>query len=837
MQEMIVEKLRHLTEMSLPEIRFRTAQQIRLTREQWQIALKGGSSDDKAGWYRRWNWGEVIDPYLQAAIKAGNAHHAATLLPGYFMKRSIPAFYWDFSERDRIVAELQSGFASDAKVIRADAEAICDHRFRIFAHADVSCGPRIPWRRDLVHGVESGLDHYARIPCLDFEAVGDSKNVWEINRHQHLIVLCLAYLFTGEDRFAEECLRQWEHWLLENPYLRGINWASSLEVAFRSWSWLWVLYLLLGSRALTGERLGQLTLGFSRNAEFVAKNLSTYFAPNTHLIGEGFSLFVVGLLLPELERAAIWREQGRQILIDEMARQVRDDGSHFEQSLFYQRYAVEFFLCAAILADRNKCPFPNTYWVRLERMLEYLIYTSWPSGLHPSIGDSDGGRLIPFGPMNAEDHRPVLSTAAVYFHRGDFRRAAGTLHQQALWLLGPGAAAKFAALEQAEPSTASRTFLDAGAVTMRTGWGDNAKFLLFDAGPQGMRASGHGHADALSFVCAANGREWLVDPGTYVYSASRPWRDFFRSSAAHNTITIDGLDQAVPVDWFKWRKLPQVTLEQTFSHSFLDYAVGSHTGYARLKEPVFHRRHIVFVKPDYWIISDQLTGHGVHRARVCFHFAPGVSVHATEQGWLAENENDRFLLVPMGSGFKFRVARGEESPIQGWYSADYGGRRPASVLVGEGAISVPAQFHWLLCPVEGEVPRFQKLSAKGHLLSVKKGQKTDYLLRGGTGQEGSQCAFSTDAALAFVRRQDSGGIDKIVLLGGTHLWSEKAPILKGDRPFDLFVMKLDGRGIGIDACPAHPFRLQSLPLREVQVNGKAVSVSKGSETLLFLGEN
>lgn len=832
---MIVEKLRRLTEMDLPEIRFRVARKIRITREQW-LVLNGRQLDETA-WWRRWNFERVADPDLQAALKADDAACAAALLPVYFMKRKTPAFYWDLSERDRIVAELKSQFASSAEKIRADAEAISAHRFRIFAYPEVPCGPRIPWRRDLVHGVESPLAHYARIPCLNFVEVGDSKIVWEINRHQHFVTLCLAYLLTGEDCFAEECLAQWEDWLQQNVYLRGISWASSLEVAFRSWSWLWTLYFLLGSRALTGERIGRMTLALSRNSEFVAENLSTYFAPNTHLIGEGFTLFATGLLLPELCDSDAWRERGRKILIAEMEKQVREDGSHFEQSTFYHRYAMEFFLCAAILADRNGLPFPEAYRDRLEKMLEYLACTSWPSGFHPSIGDSDGGRLIPFGPMNAEDHRSALSTGAAHFHRGDYRRAAGAMHEETLWLLGPKATSQFAALEPTAPLTASRTFPDAGAVTMRTDWSRDAKFLLFDAGPQGVRASGHGHADALSFVCAANGVEWLVDLGTYVYTASRPWRDFFRSTPAHNTIAVDEFDQAVPVDWFKWRKLPRVVLERTFSHSSLDYAVGSHDGYARMKEPVVHRRHIIFVKPDYWVISDELTGQGVHRVSVFFHFAPGVSVQPVGQGWLAKKGSERLLLIPLGSGLKLRVVTGEESPIQGWYSADYGHRQPASVLVGEGATTVPARFHWLLWTLEGELPEFRDLSGNGQLLSVKRSHKTDHLLRRGTGKEGSRAVFSTDAALALVRSQSSGAMEKIVLVGGSSLWREGTSILAADRPFDHFVAESDADGAEVDASPAHPFQLQSLPAHRVRVNGKALAVSKDNGVLVFPGEN
>src|SRR5579864_4018542 len=309
----LVEKVRRLKEMDLAEMRFRISQKLRIKRERWKLAFEKENCEESP-WWCQWDVSKVVSSEMRASLEAGNGELAAAMLPEYLTARTAPAFFWDISNRRKLVAEFRKHFPSRVETILQRAEAICEHRFRIFSYPEVQCGPRIPWRRDLVHGVESRLDHYSRIATLDFRSVGDSKIVWEINRFQYFFTLCEAYLLTGEERFAEECLTQWEDWMEQNPYRRGINWASSLEVGFRSWSLLWVLHFLLGSSSLTGKRIGRIIQVLGRNAEFISENLSTYFAPNTHLIGEGFALFVTGLLLPELRGSQTWREKGQNIL-------------------------------------------------------------------------------------------------------------------------------------------------------------------------------------------------------------------------------------------------------------------------------------------------------------------------------------------------------------------------------------------------------------------------------------------------------------------------------------------------------------------------------------------
>src|SRR5262249_54189598 len=112
------------------------------------------------------------------------------------------------------------------------AEDILRHCFPLLG-ITLTTGPEVRWRRDYSSGVETPPVYFRRIPYLDSARAGDHKNIWEINRHQHLVLLAQAFLFSERREFLEEIRHQLESWFVQNPFQSGINWTSALEVAFR----------------------------------------------------------------------------------------------------------------------------------------------------------------------------------------------------------------------------------------------------------------------------------------------------------------------------------------------------------------------------------------------------------------------------------------------------------------------------------------------------------------------------------------------------------------------------------------------------------------------------
>ena len=597
-----------------------------------------------------------------------------------------------------LLAERLSGHRDE---LVASAEALLRRHFDLLGYRTLWFGDPIDWHLDPLCARRSPLDPSSRLDPLDVAAVGDSRLIWELNRHQWLVHLAQARALTGDERYAEMCVRAIDDWLAANPQGVGLNWASSVEVALRLISWCWTLMLLRHSSVLTSQWTARLVAGVWRHADYVRRNLSHYSSPTSNLTGEALGLFYAAILFPEFRDAARWRELSIDTLVSESEAQIARDGVHFEQSTCYHRYSVEAYLHFLLLADRNGIALPAPLRERVGHMVEFLLAIRQPDTHIPAIGDDDGGTLLPLTRRPAYDARGVFSVAASMFERNEFAWAAGGITPEVLWLMGTEGGAAYDRLRPAPPSAAaSRVFPSGGYAVMRTGWDEEAHQMIVDAGRLGCPVSGgHGHADLLSIQCSIFGEPCLVDAGTYGYADSQ-WREFFRSTAAHSTVVVDGQSQAEPAGSFGWRRQPRVRLREWHSTPEFDFLDADHDGYTTRPDPVMHRRRVIFVKPGFWLLVDDLAGSSRHQIDLTFQFAP-IAVTLQAHPWArAETPKGRVLWV---SPFPYApvqpaVRCGELAPVRGWISRDYGERQPAPMLIYSFAVALPWRIVTLLLP-------------------------------------------------------------------------------------------------------------------------------------------
>jgi hypothetical protein len=599
-------------------------------------------------------------------------------------------------------------------------------RFDLLGYRGLDFGAPIDWHLDPVSHRRSPRVHWSRIDPLDRAQVGDSKVVWELNRHQWWLALAQAYSWSKDDAYVEELLAHASAWRDANRPGQGINWSSSLEVSLRLISWCWALFLMRGSPALRSGPLFELVEGVRDHALHVERYLSRHFSPNTHLTGEALGLFYAGTAFPELSGARRWRALGARILCEESARQVLPDGVYFEQSTCYQRYSVEIYLHFLILAAQSGWEVPGEVGERVQRMLDFLLAVQRPDGSMPQIGDADGGWILPLFARAPDDPCGIFSTAAAWFGRADYAWAAGALAPETLWLLGAQGEKKFTSLRPAAPEAApSRLFAGGGYAVMRDGWGSRGHQLIFDVGPLGCPVSaGHGHADLLSLQCSVFGEPVIVDPGTYCYQGEPGWRDRFRGTAFHSTVTIDGAGQATPEGPFGWKERPRARLRRWLSTPELDVADASHDAYGRLPDPVRHRRRILFVKPRYWVVVDDLEGAAEHRVTLHYQFAPmRVSMGGQEWACARTPGGRRLFLRPFSAEpLHLEIREGQTAPMLGWISTDYGQRRPAPQLLCTATALLPLRIATLLVPAAeafSAPPEVQPLFAGHELVGLE----------------------------------------------------------------------------------------------------------------------
>jgi hypothetical protein len=595
-------------------------------------------------------------------------------------------FFFAAAEVPSLCSVLKQVFPSEADDIVSRAEKICRHRFDLLGFENLDYGAEIDWHYDVVHDKRGPRKAWFKIKYLDFDEVGDSKITWELNRHQHFVTLAKSYWLTGDDKFPREIFAQWTQWHKENPYSTGMNWASSLEVAFRTLAWIWTYFLLRECPLFTIELRKQWKDALNVNGRHIETYLSTYFSPNTHLLGEALALFFLGTLFPGLRKAERWRRRGWEILKSEAAKQVREDGFYFERSTYYHVYALDIFLHARILAGLNGVSIPSEFDQTLQRMLSALLLLG-RAGVPPMIGDDDGGRLFDPRRNQAGQMHDPLATGAVIYSRGDFKFAAGGPTEEMLWLLGRKGLAEFDSLPSPAPSAGSTALLDSGLYLMadeKTG-----EQLLIAAGPLGSLNGGHAHADALSICLVRKGRSLLIDPGTYEYVGQSGERARLRGTSAHNTMQVDGSDQADAAGPFAWRNPPRVKVEHWITGRQFDLFQGSHNGYSRLPSPVIHRRWVFHRKGEFWMVCDLAEGCGPHQLDIAWHLGPTFSPASSQQNRFCDERERVTLLTAEGLGWAQSVRRDYWSPA-------YGLREHATVVNFGAMLELPTDFATLL---------------------------------------------------------------------------------------------------------------------------------------------
>ena len=670
-----------------------------------------------------WDWHAVlralspaaVTPELTRAVERGDRAAANRLLRAALAGRPS-RFALDPQSSTPLRRAIVSRWPRAADDASARADAILDGRFDLLGYEALSFAHdrhAVDWHFDPVHGRGAPRRFWADVPYLD-PGIGDHKIIWELNRQQYMLALTRAWWLTADRRYRDGIAAHIRSWMVANPPLVGINWSSMLELAFRSMSWLWGVHALLVEDASSSDCdasgwLLDLLVGLDRQLTHVARNLSVYFSPNTHLTGEALALYVAGAALPELGASAYWLDTGRGVLLSELPRQVARDGGHVERSTHYHRYTLDFYLLALITAERigdrdAEGVFRNAA-ARLAACMQALCDDR---GCMPQIGDDDGGMLWPIAGRDPRDVRDSLALAAVLLHRPDL--APWGVPEETFWVgwsSRPEALAK-CALTVSERKTVTRelhtdVFDETGFVAIRNERGDH---LVLDAGPHGYLNGGHAHADALAVTLAIDAAPVLIDPGTAAYTIDPRLRDRMRSTALHNTLALDGASSSIAGGPFRWRTRADARLDVLRHNAGFAWAEARHAGYA----PVHHRRSVIHSLAGGWLIVDDVTTIDAHAAQIHWHFAPGWRVSCERDGQIGATDDEGRHVWLLHDGGDRWLAYGDDDSGLGWCSPRYGELVPTwAVRITRAGIGPLSMITWVGAGVPYDAPSLQRM--------------------------------------------------------------------------------------------------------------------------------
>ncbi len=470
--------------------------------------------------------------------------------------------------------------------------------------------------------------------------------------------LAAAYSETGEARFQQAWEKLVASWIRQAPADFGPTDAHGRRI--QNWIYAWNMFADAPHFAGLPEGLDEkIVASVAEQARYLRNHLT---AERNHRTLELYALLIVALALPEAADPDLLdfaiEEFYQNLLAD-----VRPDGVHREHSTHYHMMVLRSYLGARENLRRFGLSFPRDYDNRLERACEFAMHCHRPDGGIPTLSDSDAG-----------NYSDLLELAGSLLSRPDFLYAATS-----------GA-------QGVPPEKRYVSFPDAGYHIQRSGWGEGKtsfeqeSFLIFDCGPLG--DGGHGHYDMLNVEIAARGKSLVIDPGRYTYSEHPPnFRHWFKGTAAHNTVCIDGLDQVAYRRGKPRKPLPQAQLMERWSAPGFDLLCG--TAQSRCYE-VVHTRRIFYIADEYWIICDSLAGEQPHRFDLRFHLSP--------EAWDRVHLVGNTVCAPELALIFDRVSTLQLEP--GWFAPLYGVKQNAPVVsaVIEGKNS--AEFVTVVMPLE-----------------------------------------------------------------------------------------------------------------------------------------
>ena len=576
----------------------------------------------------------------------------------------------------------------DAAPYVAEAAHIASGQVRLFRDSLYTVG-RVPqWNRcPLTKIVAPALPGHA-ISLTNRAQVGDIKFVWELNRHLHWVALAQAHALTGEAEPLQVLREQLLSWLQQCPPDIGPNWTSSLEYALRLINWSVVWQLIDGERSsLFSGNDGPALLNdwldsIQHHVLAIAEHYSRYSSANNHLIGELAGVYVGAHTWPCWARVRDLGERARLELEEQILLQTTEDGVNREQAFEYAAFVFDFFAVTERCAATAGRPMSAAYLDRMAAMCCFIRAVMDGGGHVPQVGDADGAQVLRLQPDGAPaGFAAMLQKGALLFGRPDWVDGlAGHGADDARWL--------YATLQQPAAHTARQPLLsypEGGYELFESGRGTPREIKgLVDVGPLGyLGIAAHGHADALQLCLSVGGQPMLIDPGTYSYWCDKPWRDYFRGTSAHNTVCVDGLDQASSGGRFMWTSHPRTALRNLVRTSAGGLTLeAAHDGYLRLRDPVRHSRQLRF-DPEAALVEilDIIDSKGQHDLYWHWHVAPE---------WTVKAECDGFVLTRAGVRVRLRIAsslvvkqsvhRAELNPHMGWYSGVYAEKEPCDVL-------------------------------------------------------------------------------------------------------------------------------------------------------------
>jgi len=555
-----------------------------------------------------------------------------------------------------------------------------------FFNSEIELDKPINFHKDVSSGKEFPLT-YAKGINMRTDQYGNAKLVWEINRLEYLLPIILKYHNTRNSALLNKFMVIMESWQQQNPYLKGINWYSNIEVNLRLINWYWCWIILNDIPELKSDE------NFNRfknntwlpliyqHCIYSYKNPSYYSSANNHLVSEYAGLYVAATLwvFPESDK---WKKYAQKGLEKEIVLQ-HSNGINKEEAAEYIQFITDLFLLPYIAALHTGADFSSAYKKTLLDIARYINNFLDVKGNFPKYGDEDDGKvLVPDGDTYANNFISILNTISVLFNKPELKRSNNWDVKSSLLTGHVNGYNTWHNFNNTQPPANSSFYKPEGHFIFKKNTGAEI-YLHFDAAPLGyLSIAAHGHADALSIILHIDGHPFLVDPGTYTYHTEPLWRKYFVGTAAHNTIVIDDLNQAEHAGPTLWLQHYNINITECLQNPHTEKVTAIHNGYQKIKAA--HTRSVEFDRDkNKFTIKDIIVKQQDSCVKQFWHLHPSIKITGNGNNFILENDLHQKIELVTDMQLKYTIVEGASNTVLGWYSESFLKKQTTKVLIGE----------------------------------------------------------------------------------------------------------------------------------------------------------
>lgn len=499
------------------------------------------------------------------------------------------------------------------------------------------------------------------------------SHLWNYHLHYfgYSVWCARAFLERGDVHAMRRCQALIEDWIATARIGRSDGWEA-YPVSLRVVNWIYA-YALLAERYDDRRFLELWRASIYQQLDFLRSHLEYHLLAN-HLIKNAKALVIGGLFFADDPRGEEWLAAGEKLLLGEFREQVLDDGGHYERAPMYHAMSLADFLeCFALLragrggrgavrAADGEPPLTTgsrtRTWLKLRAMTRFLAAMTYADGTLALFNDS----------ANAEEARPLpIIAAAERILGGNLRAYPQSFPQTGYYLWN------------------SR---------------DGAERIIVDAGPPAVEYNGgHAHCDLLSYELWLDGRPFIVDSGVHGYDGDR-FREYARSTRAHNTVSVDGREQSEVWGTFRLARRAELLNAEARGDEQTWKFQGAYGLY--YDEDATHERRIRREADGQWVVTDVVRYTTAERAWSFVHLHPQVQARRVGgQSLVIECQSgSRKVLIEPLAAESAEIITGAENPIQGWYFPNFGLAQPSPAICFQYRLRANEIFGYRIKPQE-----------------------------------------------------------------------------------------------------------------------------------------